>query len=809
MIESLMEADLTTALFKSQENSSSLHIQRVAVLGAGVMGAQIAAHFANVGYEVLLYDLAGSAQSKSMLSQDSIRDLLKLSPAPFVINDWSKYVHPKNYEQNLEELKTCDLIIEAIAERIDWKQELYKKVAPHLHERAILCTNTSGLSIAELAKSLPKSLQERFCGVHFFNPPRYLPLIELVPCPKNSAEMLDNLETFLVSRLGKNIVRAKDTPNFIGNRIGVFALLVALHYAEKYDLRLDVVDVLTGPLIGHPKSATLRTLDIVGLDTFAHVVNTMANQLKDDPWHEYFKIPAWFAGLVERGALGQKTRAGVYRKEGNDFMVFDIKEHEYRPVTGQAQKEVLEILKIKDPVQKFKRLYESDKPEAQFLWSYHRDLWHYSAYHIESIAETTRDVDQAMRWGFAWKQGPFEQWQSADWAKITQFISQDIATNEALAPVALPDWVTLQHESGAYTEEGAYSPAHKMYEPRRCLPVYRRQLFPESMPGEHFDEGITLYEDEFVRLWKQSEPVSILSFKSKMASINRGVLKGITNALPIAIEQSSGLVFWQRHWDNFSVGADITEFLDAINRKDFAQINQTLVDFQNMCLSLREAPIPVVAALKGYVFGGGCELAMHCDRRVASMETYMGLVEAGVGLVPAGGGTKEWVRRASLAAGSSDPMPYIKKAFEQLAYAKASSSAQEARVMGYLEPVDTIIMNPNELLYVAKEVALNLARCNYTRPRPEPIKVVGDNGWAQMETLLVNLAEGGFISKHDYLIAHHIVMILSGGIVTPDSLVDEKWLLRLEREAFVELAQTPETKARIEHMLQTGKPLRN
>jgi 3-hydroxyacyl-CoA dehydrogenase len=268
-------------------------------------------------------------------------------------------------------------------------------------------------------------------------------------------------------------------------------------------------------------------------------------------------------------------------------------------------------------------------------------------------------------------------------------------------------------------------------------------------------------------------------------------------------------VIWQRQWDNFSVGADISEFLEAMNRQDFAQINQTLEDFQNMCLSLRAAPIPVVAALKGYVLGGGCELAMHCDRRVASLETYMGLVEAGVGLVPAGGGCKELILRASRAAGSGDPMQTIRKSFEQVAYAKASSSAQEAKQLGYLEPVDTIVMHPNELLYVAKQVAYSLSQANYTAPRSEPIKVVGDNGWAQMETVLVNLAAGGFVSPHDYLIAHHIAKIFAGGIITSNTLVDEKWLLRLEREAFVELAATPETKARIEHMLATGKPLRN
>jgi 3-hydroxyacyl-CoA dehydrogenase len=811
MIDSLMltTQSPTTQAGDQQDPVHRLLIKRVAVLGAGVMGAQIAAYFVNAGYEVFLYDLVGTKSNRNMLSQDAVRDLVKMSPAPFALNDEAKFIHPKNYEHDLDALHTCDFIIEAIAERLDWKQDLYEKIAPHLHDKAILCSNTSGLRIDTLAKSLPRSLQSRFCGVHFFNPPRYLPLIELVPGPKNSAEFLDKLETFLVSSLGKKVVRTKDTPNFIGNRIGVFSLLIALHYAEVYDLRLDVVDVLTGTLIGHPKSATLRTLDIVGLDTFAHVVSTMANDLKEDPWHEYFKIPDWLAILCERGSLGQKSGIGIYKRDKDQILVFDRKDSEYRPVTAQVHKDVLEIMKITDPVIKFKRLHGSEKREAKFLWSYHRDLWQYAAYHLNQIAESVRDVDQSMRWGFAWKQGPFEQWQSAGWSIMTALMAEDIEKGKALVTLPLPEWVHRDKHQGAYSEVGAYSPDKQSFIPRRHLPVYQRQLFPEPMPCEHFDEGVTLYEDKFVRLWQQSDPIAILSFKSKMASISRGVLHGISQALPIAIEKAKALVIWQRDCSHFSVGADITEFLDCMNRKDFSAMEQTLREFQAMCLSIRYSPIPVVAALRGYVFGGGCELAMHCDRRVAHTETFMGLVEAGLGLVPAGGGCKEWVSRASREAGTGDPMPFIRKAFELVAYGKASTSAQEAQKMGYLESVDTILMHPDELLFVAKQIAHALALSNYTPPRPELIQTVGENGWAQLQTTLINLAEGGFASAHDYLIADHLAKIFSGGMITSGSYVDEAWLLRLERESFIELASTAESKARVEHMLATGKSLRN
>lgn len=806
---SITRDNLENSMAKIDFNNLRLDIQKVAILGAGVMGAQIAAHFVNAGYNVILFDLAGSESNKNLLINDAITGLLNLKPAPLVNAKWSRYITPANYDDNLDMLADCDLVIEAIAERADWKADLFKKILPHLGEKTILASNTSGLSVNALAEALPRSVRSRFCGIHFFNPPRYLPLVELVPHERTDERLLDALETFLTTRVGKNIVRAKDTPNFIGNRIGVFALLIALHYAEKYDLRLDVVDVLTGPLIGHPKSATLRTLDIVGLDTFAHVVNTMANDLKEDPWRDAFQVPEWMSKLIDKNMLGQKTRGGVYRKDAEGLHVFDIKDHSYRPVTGQAHKDVLDILKIKDLGERFKRLRESKRPEAKFLWEYHCDLWHYAAFHLDDIAETVRDVDQAMRWGFAWKQGPFELWHQSGWRAITDAVSEDISAGRTLCSLALPHWTLALGDKGCYQPEGAYSPIVERYLARRQLPVYQRQLFPTPMPEEHFDEGDTLYEDEFVRLWQQSDPVGILSFKSKMATIGTGVLAGIQSALDVAVKQCDALVIWQRHCPHFSVGANIQEFMDSIHAKDFAAINNTLDNFQQACLALRRAPIPVVGALRGYVLGGGCELALHCDKRVAHLETYMGLVEAGVGLLPAGGGCKEMALRAYEKSADGDPMPFLKQYFENIAMAKASSSAFEAKKLGYLTPDDQIIMHADELLYTAKQMALALSQCDYQPLRPDLIRVVGDTGWAQFETLLVNMLEGRSISQHDYLIAHHIAKILSGGIVNANSEVDETWLLRLEREGFIELASTPETLARIEHMLKTGKPLRN
>ena len=392
---------------------SQIRIRKVAVLGAGVMGAQIAAHLVNANVETILFDLPAKEGSKNGIVDKAIANLGKLSPAPLAAKDRAAAIIPANYDQNLEWLKGCDLIIEAIAERLDWKKDLYAKILPFVGPKAILASNTSGLSINSLAEVLDESLHHRFCGVHFFNPPRYMHLAELIPCARTDKAVLEGLEGFLVTTLGKGVVYAKDTPNFIGNRIGVFSILSTLHHTAAFGLGFDEVDALTGPLLGRPKSATYRTSDVVGLDTMAHVIKTMADTLPDDPWHQYFKAPEWLQALIAKGALGQKTGAGIFQKRGKDIVVIDLAKQDYRPATGEAAPEVVEILKLKDPAEKFAKLRASEHKQAQFLWSIFRDLFHYSAYPLESIADTARDVDLAIRWGYGWSLGPFETWQAA------------------------------------------------------------------------------------------------------------------------------------------------------------------------------------------------------------------------------------------------------------------------------------------------------------------------------------------------------------------------------------------------------------
>ncbi|MBY0445698.1 MAG: 3-hydroxyacyl-CoA dehydrogenase family protein, partial [Burkholderiales bacterium] len=452
--------------------ANTVHIRQVAVLGAGVMGAQIAAHLANAGIKTVLFDLPAKEGDANGIATKAIANLKKMKPSPLASAMRADHIEPANYGSDLEKLKDCDLIIEAIAERLDWKLDLYAKIAPFVAPHAILASNTSGLSINSLAGGVPAELRSRFCGIHFFNPPRYMYLVELIADSQTNPAMMDALESFLATRMGKGVVRAKDTPNFVANRIGVFSMLATIYHAERLGIRFDVVDDLTGPRLGRPKSATFRTADVVGLDTFAHVVKTMTEQLAADPWHKYFTVPAWMQKLIENGALGQKTKAGVFKKVGRDVLMLDPSTGEYIAGGQKGSDEVKALLKITDPAARFKALRESAHPEAQFLWACMRDVWHYISYHLDTIADNARDVDFAIRWGFGWNQGPFEQWQAAGWKDIAAAIAADSAAGQSMSDVALPAWVSAR--DAVHTAEGSFSAADNALKQRSNLPVYKR-----------------------------------------------------------------------------------------------------------------------------------------------------------------------------------------------------------------------------------------------------------------------------------------------------------------------------------------------
>ncbi len=831
--------------------SNHLKIRKVAVLGAGVMGAQIAAHLVNADVETLLFELPAKEGDPNGNVSKAMEGLKKLEPAPVSSPAKVAYIQAANYGQHLEKLRECDLIIEAIAERMDWKSDLYRKVAPYVGTHAIFASNTSGLSINQLSQAFPESLRHRFCGIHFFNPPRYMHLVELIPCAATEASLLDELEIFLVSTLGKGVVRAKDTPNFIANRIGVFSMLATKHHAQAFNLGFDMVDALTGRYLGRPKSATFRTLDVVGLDVFAHVVNTMRENLTDDPWHKHFELPDWFKYLVDQGALGQKTKRGVYQKIGKEIHVLDLHTREYRLSDAKVDDGVKDILRERDWAKKLAGLHASQHPQAQFLWATFRDVFHYCALQLESIANNARDLDLAVRWGFGWDSGPFEIWQAAGWQQVAGWISADIAAGKAMAAAPLPAWAVGTARVVVHGMQGSYAPTNDSYQPRSTLPVYQRQLYPDRLLGEERYYGETVFETDEVRLWHTGDSIAILSFKSKMHTVNNELLDGILRAVNEAEAHFSALILWQTE-PPFSAGANLLQlmqgmqepapdagmfgkFKQAASRVKYTiagggglgeivsaatgnvpKVEAVVAKFQQVSMRLKYALVPTIAAVDGLALGGGCEFSIHCARIVATLESYIGLVEVGVGLLPAGGGCKEMAQRAAAEAqrfasdNRVDVFPYLRRYFQNIAMGEVAKSAEMAREMGYLRASDRIVLNRFELLHVAKEEAMALNATAYRPPlHQRQIAVAGRTGIATLQAAMINMLEGNFISEHDYNIGCRVAETLCGGDVEAGSLVDEQWLLDLERRHFMELLGHFKTQDRIEYMLKNGKPLRN
>ncbi|MES3000926.1 MAG: 3-hydroxyacyl-CoA dehydrogenase/enoyl-CoA hydratase family protein [Pseudomonadota bacterium] len=798
---------------------SRFQVKKVAVLGAGVMGAQIAAHLVNVKVPVVLFDLPAREGPKNGIVTKAVEGLKKLKPAPLGVPEETALIGQANYEEHMEQLRDCDLIIEAIAERMDWKLDLYKKIAPFIAPHAIVASNTSGLSITKLSEALPEEIKPRFCGIHFFNPPRYMYLVELINTPTTDAHILDDLETFVTSGLGKGVVRAKDTPNFIANRVGIAGMLATMKEVEKFGLTYDVVDDLTGKKLGRASSGTFRTADVVGLDTMAHVIKTLQDNLSvdTDPFYGSFGTPEVLKTLLEMGNLGQKAKAGFYKKVGRDVLRFDLDSKEYVP-GGEKADEVYGRMLKKPAAQRLKLLRDSEGPQGQFLWAILRNSFHYAAVHLASIAETARDVDFAMRWGFGMTQGPFELWQEAGWLQVAQWIQEDIAAGKTLSNVPLPEWVLkgpVAEAGGVHTPEGSWNPTTKKFESRRVLPVYSRQIFPEAMLGSNAPSyttaGKTLHEDDSIRVWTMDDEVVIASIKTKMHAISPEVAEGLQLAVDMAEKDYQGLVVWSGD-DPFSVGADLQAMLPAFVAVGVSAIDDAEGFLQQTMLRMRYANVPVISAIRGMALGGGCEVAVYSSKRVAAMESYIGLVEVGVGLVPGAGGLTYIARRAAENRAKSthnDFLPFLTEGFTAAAMAKVGTSAIESRQLGYLLEGDIIVPNKDELLFVAINEAKAMFASGYRPPLKRQFPVAGRSGKATIQGQLVNMRDGGFISQHDFHIASMIANVVTGGDVDAGTMVTEEYLMTLERQAFCALLTHPKTQERIMGMLSTGKPLRN
>ncbi len=809
------------------------NVRKVAVLGAGVMGAQIAAHLVNCKVPVVLFDLpardndgavaASSKFSKNGVVTKAVEGLKKLKPSPLGAPEDAALIQQANYEEHLALLGECDLVIEAIAERMDWKLALYAQIASALAPHAIVASNTSGLSITKLSQALPESIKPRFCGIHFFNPPRYMALVELINTPATQPEVLDQLETFVTSALGKAVVRAKDTPNFIANRVGIAGMLATMKEAENFGLAYDVVDDLTGKKMGRASSGTFRTADVVGLDTMAHVIKTLQDNLADDPFLPSYATPPVLAALIAQGALGQKSGAGFYKKVGKDILRLDPAKADYVagqeagtyvPGGGKADAIVDRMLK-KPPAERLKLLRESSNPQAQFLWAILRDGFHYAAVHLESIADNARDVDFAMRWGFGLKQGPFELWQEAGWQQVAGWVQQDIEAGKALSKAPLPAWVFVGR-TGVHTPEGSWSPSRKIYVSRSTLAVYKRQHFPESVSGagalDALKSGTEVYKNEEVRVWTLDGEVLIASITAKLHLISPTVAEGLQHALDAAEASYKGLVIWSPD-DVFSAGANLEALMPVFMKSGAKGIAPEMKKFQDFVLRVRYAQVPVVSAIRGIALGGGCELAVYSARRVAAMESYMGLVEVGVGLVPGAGGLSYAARRAAEMASAgnanADIMKFATDAFTNAAMAKVGTSAIESRKLGYLLWSDLIVPHKDELLFVAITQAKAMFDSGYRPPTRSVFPVAGRSAIATIKGQLANMRDGGFISAHDFHISTLVAEVVCGGDVDAGSLVNEEYLMAMERERFCALLEHPKSQERIMGMLSTGKPVRN
>jgi 3-hydroxyacyl-CoA dehydrogenase len=793
------------------------NIRKVAVIGSGIMGSGIACHFANIGVEVLLLDivpreLTETEKKKGLTLEDKavrnrlvnehLSNALKSNPSPIYSKKFADRITTGNTVDDISKIATADWIIEVVIERLDIKKSVFEQIDKHRKPGTLVTSNTSGIPIHFMSEDRSEDFQKHFCGTHFFNPARYLKLFEIIPGPKTSNEVLDFLTNYGSQFLGKTSVVAKDTPAFIGNRIGIFGIQSLFHLVKEMNLTVEEVDKLTGPVIGRPKSATFRTVDVVGLDTLVHVANGIYENCPNDEAHDLFKMPDFISKMVDNKWFGSKTGQGFYKKEGKEILALDLNTFEFRP-TKKASFTTLELTKTIDkPIDRFKVLVTGKDKAGEFYRKNFTSMFAYCSNRIPEISDELYKIDDAMKAGFGWENGPFEIWDSIG---VEQGI--ELMKTEGLQPAAWVNEMLLSGNKSFYTVKNGATYYYSIPEKNQ-----------EKVPGQ--DAFIILNNlRESKKVWNNSEAVIHdlgdgilnLEFQSKMNTIGSGVIQGINKAIDLAENEYNGLVIGNQA-ANFSVGANIGMIFMMAVEQEYDELNMAIKTFQDTMMRVRYSAAPVIVAPHGMTLGGGCEMTMHADRVVAAAETYIGLVEFGVGVIPGGGGSKEMALRAADNFSKNDvELNVLQEYFLTIGMAKVATSAFEAYDLGLLQKgKDIVVVNKDRQLAIAKQIALQMTEQGYTQPiQRNDIKVLGKQALGMFLVGTDQMVAGNYISEHDKKIANKLAYVMAGGDLSEPTLVSEQYLLDLEREAFLSLCTERKTLERIQHMLTKGKPLRN
>jgi len=792
-------------------------INKVAVLGAGVMGATIAAHLANAGIQVLLLDMVpnepndgekkggltlSDAVVRNRIAASGLEGLKKMKPAAFFLPAYASYIDVGNFEDDIKKLREYDWVIEVVVENMEVKKSLFReKVVPNLKEGAILSTNTSGLSVNEMAESLPEHVRRNFLATHFFNPPRYMRLLEIVPCRFSDPEIVRLMAGFIEKRLGKGIVSAKNTPNFIANRIGVYSICNCIQKMVEMDMTVEEVDAVVGPATARPKSAAFRTADIVGIDTLQHVADNSYNLLVDDEQRETFRFPDFIREMVKKGMLGNKSKQGFFKKEkgenGSAYFYYDYTKGEYVPSKRPKFASVESAKAIDDPVKRLQAVMSGTDKGAEFAWKTLRDTLIYTVNRTSEISDDIVNIDNAMKWGYNWELGPFEM---LDAIGIKEFVKRAEKDGVKVPASLKPIERFYKFDNGKNYHYGIHD--NEYHEVPMSTGTINLSLLKKNGGLVEKNSGASVLDI--------GDGVFCLEFHTKMNAIGNEILSMVHQGIKRAEKEGIGLVI-ANDGSVFSAGANLMLIAMAISEGAFDEIALVVKNFQKAMMAIKYSKIPVVAAPHNLVMGGGCEICLHADSINPHAETYMGLVEIGVGLLPAGGGTKEMSIRAikQAEANDIDVSPFIFKNYANIALAKVSTSAAELSEMGFMRHGDAVSMNFDRRIFDAKQKAIALA-ANYRPSKPlTDLKAPGRSVAATIKSQLWNMRVGGYMSEYDEFLASTIADVITGGDVPAGTLITEEYLLELERAAFVKLCGQKKTLERIQHMLKKGKPLRN